>query len=64
MDTHLCHQQGKEEDLVFWDIMILQEWHSEWDEELGDLPGTTFSLGVGFAGCKTNEPPKSKLLLP
>lgn len=28
MDTHLCHQQGEEEDLVFWDIMILQEWQS------------------------------------
>lgn len=24
MDTHLRHEQGEEEDLVFWDIMILQ----------------------------------------
>lgn len=35
MDTHLCHEQGEEEDFVFWDIVILQERHGESTEVCG-----------------------------
>lgn len=33
VDTHLRHEQGEEEDLVFWDIMVLRERHRDsWGE--------------------------------
>lgn len=38
MDTHLRHEQGEEEDLVFWDIMILQAREKQ--------------LGVGVPGAR------------